>query len=248
MAFVPFDPSTLSATKEAAITDVPFVDWDTFINHRFIWKQGEHIGLIGPTNCGKTTLAEAILPLRKYIVVLATKPRDKSLDRFGKANGFEKITEWKTISPNRMPRRLLWPYAKDLNAVNVQHKVFANALVQIYREGGWCVYMDELWFMIHHLKFEFAIKTYLQQARSLDISLVVATQRPAFVPLEVYDQSTHLFFWRDNDERNLKRISGISWLSANLVRSVVSRLEPHEVLYINTRDGLLIRTKSPAPK
>jgi hypothetical protein len=77
------------------------------------------------------------------------------------------------------------------------------------------------------------------------ISLVVATQRPAFVPLEVYDQSQHLFFWRDNDERNLKRISGISWLNAAYVQALVASLERHEVLYINTPTGLMYRTTAP---
>jgi hypothetical protein len=115
----------------------------------------------------------------------------------------------------------------------------------IYRTGCWCVYWDELWYMIHQLKMELELRTYLQQARALKISLMVGTQRPAFVPLEIYDQSTHLFFWRDNDESNLRRISGISYLSAVAIRSLVANLEPHEFLYINTKTGQMIRSTAP---
>ncbi len=115
----------------------------------------------------------------------------------------------------------------------------------IYVEGAWTVAIDETWYIIQTLKMEREIKTYLLQARALGISLVCATQRPAYIPLEVYDQSTHLMFWRDNDESNLKRISGISWRSADLIRSVVADLDKHQVLYINTRTGEMLRTRCP---
>jgi hypothetical protein len=59
----------------------------------------------------------------------------------------------------------------------------------------------------------------------------------------LYDQATHLFFWRDNDEANLKRIGGIGFLDAKLIRGTVAELPEHEALYINTRTGSLIRTQ-----
>lgn len=226
--------------------EIPFLDWDSFLA-QFEWTQGEHVALIGPTGSGKTTLALSLLPLRKYVVAVGTKPRDKTLENLQRSRGFTRIKEWESLDPTVHPKRILWPDARRLDAAKDQRDAILRGLIRIYKEGGWCVYIDELWFIIHTLGLEKVIRIYLQQSRALDISLVVATQRPAFVPLEVYDQSTHLFFWRDNDERNLKRISGISWLSANLVRGAVARLAKHEVLYINTRDGLLLRTLAPAP-
>jgi hypothetical protein len=89
------------------------------------------------------------------------------------------------------------------------------------------------------------IEEYLSQARSLRVSLLMATQRPAWIPVMVYDQSSHLMFWRDNDETNLRRISGISYRSADLIRGIVSNLEPYQVLYINTRTGRMCRTRCP---
>lgn len=236
-----------SRRTEQANAKVPHLPWDEFNAKVFRWRQGEHVALIGPTGSGKTTLALAILELRRYVVALGTKPKDSTLEMLISRGGFKRYAKWERISTQLSPKRVLWPDAKSLHSAKVQQEQFKEALAHIYREGGWAVYIDELWFIIHHLKLELEVKTYLQQARALDISLVAATQRPAHIPLEVYDQSTHLFFWRDNDERNLNRISGISWLSADLVRHIVSRLERHEVLYINTAYGMMFRTKAPSP-
>lgn len=228
----------------------PVVEWTDFLNLDtrtgiFRWEQGQHVALLGPTGRGKTTLAQAILPIRKYIVALATKPKDETLEKFAAEHGFKRYEEWPEVSPELSPRRLLWPDARTMYSAITQRREFKAALDKIYREGNWTVYVDELWYIIHHLKLEFEVRTYLQQARSNGISFVATTQRPAFVPLEIYDQSTHLFFWKDNDENNLRRISGIAWLSANKVKYLVSHLEPHQVLYINTVSGLMVRTTVP---
>lgn len=226
----------------------PSVPWPTFVQ-QFRWEQGEHVGLIGPTGSGKTNLAFWLLPKHRYITVFATKPKDTSLRKFGDHNGFKVIKEWARISVTKYPRRILWPRANDLDTATAnQQKAFTHAFKSIFQEGGWTLYVDELWYLCNVLGFTRYIKIYLQQARSLNISLVVATQRPAFVPLEVYDQSTHLFFWRDSDERNLKRLSGISWISGDLIQHTVAHLPMYHVLYINTRTGDMIITRPPAPR
>lgn len=222
----------------------PRVPWDEFVSDRFLWRQGEHVGLIGPTGQGKTTLLTQLLPMHPYVVVFATKPRDESMDRLIQT-GYEPVKHWQSLDPKKFPRRVLWPDASALDSVGSQRTVFHDAFVRIYREGGWTVAIDELWYVDNILKLEMDVKTYLLQARALGISLLVATQRPAWVPLEVYDQSTHLFFWRDNDETNLRRLSGISFRSADLIRSVVADLDQFQVLYVNTRTGEMLRTKAP---
>lgn len=226
-------------------TEAPRIPWDEFITTHFRWNQGEHVGLIGPTGQGKTTLLTQLLPLHPYVVVFATKPKDESMERLIRFGGYEPIREWRSMDPQKFPRRVLWPDAFELDSVGHQRAVFHNAFSRIYREGGWTVAIDELWYVNNILKLEMDVKTYLLQARALGISLLCATQRPAWVPLEVYDQSTHLFFWRDNDETNLRRLSGISFRSADLIRSVVSDLDRFQVLYINTRTGEMLRTRAP---
>lgn len=223
--------------------DAPRVPWDVFIR-KLDWRQGEHFGLIGPTGQGKTNMLINLLPLRQYVAVMATKPRDETMDALAE-HGYKIVRTWENLSTKKYPRRILWPDATSLESDEIQAKVFHEAFGKIYRTGGWTVAIDELWFIVNVLNLGKDVKTFLLQGRSLRISLIMATQRPAWVPLEVYDQSTHLMFWRDNDEANLRRISGISYRSADLLRSIIPDLDRHQVLYVNTRTGEMMRTRPP---
>lgn len=230
--------------------EAPRIPWDKFIRN-FYWKPGEHIALIGPTGQGKTTLLMNLLPLSRYNVVFATKPKDESMDRLIREGDYQKFARWQpvpgvSLSARDFPRRVLWPSAATIDAVVNQRKVFADAFAKIYIEGGWTVAIDELWYVNNILKLSSEIRMFLLQGRSLGISLIAATQRPRYVPLEIYDQSTHLFFWRDNDRDNLERLSGINARSSALVKLIVSNLDRFQVLYINTRTGAMMRTRAPA--
>ena len=240
-------------------TLAPVVDWDDFMTYVFDWKQSQHVALIGPTESGKSTLQYAILPRRKYVTFFATKPRDRTLDHFAEKGGFVRIEDWpptagrfkkKLITAEEMPRRLLWPDATQMSPATMdnQREVFLRAFHDIYGQGGWCTVWDEFWMMCSILGMEKEARIMLQQARSNDISFVIGAQRPSRIPLEVFDQTTHLFFWRDNDEANLKRMGGIGWMSANEIRAFVANLEPHQVLYLNTRRGWMYRTTAPEIK
>lgn len=222
----------------------PRVPWQDFVRDEFQWGYGEHVAMIGPTGQGKTTLLRSILPLHPFSVVFATKPRDKSMTALERS-GYEVFPRWRSIDPRVSPRRIIWPDATSLDSSRVQAEVFSDAMAKIYREGAWTVSIDELWYFTNELKLGHAIKTYLLQARALDISLIGATQSPAWVPTEIYAQSTHLFFWRNNDGRAQQRLGEINNADSDLVRSVIGRLESHQFLYINTRTGQMLRSRCP---
>lgn len=240
---------TLSLGKDAALVQVaalaPRVPFDKFLR-KLVWKQGEHFALIGPTGQGKTTMLTALLPKHPYVVVFATKPRDDSMTRLAN-HGYTIYRKWRNDPAKDSPRRILWPDARNLDSIAVQREVFTGAIARIYREGGWTIAIDELWYMSKMLNMDRDMKLLLLQGRSAGISLLAATQRPVSVPLEFYDQSTHLMFWRDNDEQNLARISGINYRNSSSIRTIVSNLEPHQVLYVNTRTGQMLRTRAPKP-
>jgi energy-coupling factor transporter ATP-binding protein EcfA2 len=225
-------------------TGAPRIPWDTFKRDTFHWEHGEHVALIGPTGLGKTTMLRHILPLHPYVVIFATKPADDSLEPFI-AEGYRKIERWQSVDPRVMPRRILWPDASRIDSRENQADVFKNAFDRIYRERAWTVAIDELWYVVNKLKLGNEIDTFLLQGRSINLSLVNCTQRPAWVPTSVYDQSTHLMFWRNNDGRAQQRLGEINAVDAALVRDTVANLERHQILYINTRTGEMCRTRCP---
>lgn len=226
-------------------TAAPRIPWDEFLSEHFRWLRGEHIGLIGPTGQGKTTMIFNLFPLHPFTVVFGTKPRDDTLDAFVKS-GFERIERWRSEDPMHTPRRLLWPKPQSLSKmVPLQKQVFSDAVEDIFAEGHWDIIIDEGYYFDEVLKLGSLLRLMYTQVRSMGISLLLGTQRPAWVPVEVYDQSTHLFFWRDNDKRNLDRLREVSVIHQEAIREIVPNLEMHQVLYLNTRTGFMCRTRCP---
>lgn len=252
----------LDSIREVPPDDLaPNLEWDDFMTyvlgssrpeHR--WAQNQHVGLVGPTDSGKSTLLHGILPLRSYTSMFGTKIKDRTLEAYVSSGYFTRLEDWppkkgrlrkREVTAKEMPRRLLWPDVSSLQAVYGLQPVFQRAVNDIYGRGGWCVVWDEFWMQCEILKMRETAKILLQQARSNDISMVMGMQRPVWIPPEVFDQTRHLFFWRDNDEPNLKRIGNVGWLNAGPIRSFVANLEPFQVLYVNNRTGNMYRTRAP---
>lgn len=218
----------------------PQVPWPELLE-RLDWRQGEHVSLVGPTGAGKTTLTLEILERRANVVVFANKPRDSSMDRLVRRPGWTKMARFEPKPGQR--RIVLWPKGKGLDDyLVVQRAAYKEALERIWADGHWCVAFDEVRYLCDDLGLKQYAETYWQQARALRISVVAATQRPVSVPVVMWDQATHLFMWRDNDDRNLKVIGGLGAIDAKAVRTYVSALAPREILYLNTRTGVLLRS------
>jgi hypothetical protein len=235
-------PTPLEARRRPLYTPSPFIRWDDFLGFHFDWAQGEHITMVGPTGTGKTTLALKLLPIREYVVAIATKQRDPVLYRL-ESQGYIRQDRFE-IPAEVHPRIVVAaPLPHGADSLSEQREVVKDALLTVYRQGGWCVYLDELRYITEHLKLARDVELLWLQGRSAQISVVGGTQRPAYVPLEAYDQATHVFFWRDNDKRNLERIGGLGAHDSQAIAREVASLEPHVVLYVNTRTGEKLRTK-----
>jgi len=230
------------------MADIVTLSYGSFLRH-FAWSQGEHVIAIGPTGCGKTTLMRSILPRRKCVVLFATKVHDESLNKY-KRDGFTIISDWpwKPKRPwqwDEYPDKiLLWPRGGNLYTVrNEQKRVFTKALADIYSQGRWTVVFDEAHYMATELGLKDELAMLHHQGRSNYITIVDGSQRPAFLPVVVYSSASHAFLWRTREERDFKRLSDMGGINSKLVENVVTSLEPHQFVYINTRSDLMVVSK-----
>jgi hypothetical protein len=251
--WTPDDPNSQAAWLSA---NAPRVSWETFYSTKFNPEPGEHQLIIGQTGSGKTHLQNELLHKWPFVAAFGTKNNDDTMERLIKAEGFERFPRWVRLSPHDHPNRIIWPPASDLKTmVEHQKKVFGEAMERIWAEGGrpktrpvgWAVAMDEAWWFAQMLNLTQYIRVYLQQGRSNGISLLAASQRPAWVPTELYSQTTHLFFFKITEQKDLDRISEINAPNKAAVKVIVSQLEKRQVLYLNNVTGEMLRTRAPAP-
>lgn len=236
---------------------VEFVAWPAFLE-RFMqtWApnrdgQAEHVTFVGPTKQGKTTLALALLKERVKVrrssaVILATKPKDASLSRIG----------WpvvKTWPPGYGKEQVIyWPVRGDSfdlrTAAARQRPLFEKTLAEIFANGGMTVYMDEAFYFTEMLRLEPLMKQFWQAGRSQNICVMAGTQRPTGVPRAMFSECSWFIAFRTADEDELRRVGEIGGADSRFVRAVMRTLKPHEFLVVQTRTGVMVRSKVERPR
>ena len=66
------------------------LSWDDFLTYVFRWSQDQHIGIIGPTEQGKTNLAYHLLQFRTYVAYMGIKSDDDTLEAFARLGGYQR--------------------------------------------------------------------------------------------------------------------------------------------------------------
>lgn len=217
------------------------VDFQRWYRYWFrVWRQGQHVTVIGPTQIGKTTLTTNLVERRGLVVAFATKPADDSLNRL-KRRGYHAIDRWER--PNaREGRVLFWPrkgIKHPLDTFGYQVTEFDKGLVWLYRTGHYCVWFDELRYMADQLKMTKWLQLMYTQSASLKISLVGLTQRPAWVPPEAYSQVGHMILFQTGDERDLVRLS-LNGVSGRKAAEILLTLGEREFLHVDTRAKTMV--------
>lgn len=232
----------------------PVLTWDTFMSRVFAWKQQQHVAIIGPTEQGKTNFAYHILPRRAYAGYLGIKARDRTLDGFAQAGGYQRLYDYPPTTGRfrkrvptweEMPRRLIWPDARDRRKARaVQIRVFNEALDDMWSAGGVCVIWDDFWYLVRILGLELDAKQNLLNARSNDSPQVIIAQRAAGNRMvELIDQPTWLVYARETDPRNLQLLGP----TTSIRRGFVANLDQYQMLIENTRTSVMYRVTAPPP-
>lgn len=208
-------------------------------------NSGQHMFIAGPTGSGKSEMALALTDYDRpnmHVVNFVTKPTD---DTFGgdRVSRWDRIEEW---DPKRgkpgpfMDRVLLWP--KPLPTMretqNRQRVVFHDALNSIFRTGNRRVVIDELHYMSDpsFLGLSSDIAAMHHFGRSLGITMISLTQRPAWVPKIIYSSVDHAYIARTTDREDLKRLSDFGGINSRELAQAVSSLPTkHDFVYVNPR-------------
>lgn len=226
----------------------PFVSQSDFLQ-QLVLEQGEHVTVVGATQSGKTTLVLAwILPQRETVTVLATKRRDPGLYPKLEAAGYV-LTDDPEIDYEETPKVIFRPGLQDVKGQGVkaakaqQREGFERVLTDAIELGAIAIYGDEIRYVAKDLKLaEELEQLWLQGATEL-ITMIVSTQRPVAIPVVAFESAFHLFLFRTTDERNIERIAEFEAANKPLLKWLLPRLADHEVLYIETRTGRMVRTK-----
>jgi len=236
----------------------PWVEWPRFaVAFQTAWAENQkgkaqHVTLVGPNGQGKSMLALEIIRERarlrgSHCVVIATKPRDRTLSSLGRKPGWSIVRKW---PPSYGQERVIfWPPFGDVRTVTGRHQEIMNeTLADIFHEGNRVVYFDEAYYMAQDLDCEPIMRKMWQMGRSQNLVVVAGTQRPVAVPRPMFSECSWFFAFRTTDEDELRRVSEIGGADTRTLREIMRTLRPHEFVACQTRTGRMVRSKMTAPR
>jgi hypothetical protein len=216
-------------------------------NFRNVWEQGQHLAVVGPTGVGKTHLSRSLLQARDYVVVLAVKPKDDTLEIFDKPmDGLPRFRTVKKWPPRWGSHHVVLdaaPASLDPEDIQEQRETVYNALSDIFKSGGWCVDFDDLSYVANTLHMRPQIEVFLNQGRSNHNSVVSCVTRPRRVPTEAFNQTSHIIMFAFDDDADSKRAAEIAGLNWPTMRSIQRDLAPRDFVTRNraSRDLMIVR-------
>jgi hypothetical protein len=182
-----------------------------------VWKVGQHVAAVGDTGSGKTYLVAKLVQLRRYVVVLRTKPDDIKFE------GFRTVRKAEAMDNVYAERLLLTPKYEH------QIREIGQALENAWIMGNWTIVVDELWYVEKQLRLGGLVERLLTQGRSKGISVIVGMQRPAQISRFAISQCTHLFTFRVEG----RDLDTIKLSTTPRIVAPVDRIRGHKFVYFN---------------
>lgn len=206
-------------------TTAPWTEWSTLaarVNRMWDPENTPHHSIIGLTGSGKSYLGinGIIRPMCPYdrVLIVDTKGDDPIVSNAGKGVKELPTPAWKT-QEERKREDQWWRLTLSDNYREARNQV-GTALQQIYKEGNWVIFFDEIRDITDPpgrtasgLGLLPQVDRIYRKGRSKHISIVAATQAPRWVPPSFYDQSSFAWIGRLRDEIRQKRLLEIGGMS-----------------------------------
>jgi energy-coupling factor transporter ATP-binding protein EcfA2 len=230
---------------------------DEFIEEVFVphYKSGEHVAFLGPTGCGKTTIAfdlmNELAEPERPAVLLVMKPRDDVVKDYKKLTGFRKTERWPPAIRRGISKKgggfgkkrrgwIFWPRhgLRDIRRDDkMLEKQFRLVLNECYRSGKRIVFADEVVGLAKDLNLKKELEAIWMRGRSMECGLWASAQRPFEAPVAMYGQSEHLIIFKDSDKRSRDRYEEIGGVDGAQIKEIVLSLKKHEFLYVGRNAG-----------
>lgn len=241
-----------------ADTGIVTFDRATFFNEVWDYHAGDCVTILAPMGGGKTQIAFEALSVTASPELQATvfvmKPRDKTVEKFARANGYKTIRDWPPATMNAIGRAfakvppgwILWPTETgDPDYDDARHKnIFQRALRMMYAAGGKkgkkhrdsIIFADETYSLEEELGLKTELRRLWTKGRSLGVGLWAGSQRPVWISRWAL-QAQHLFLGNDPDVEMQRRYGEIGGgIDPEMVRSLIAQLERWQFLYINREE------------
>jgi hypothetical protein len=205
------------------------------------WEPGQHWALIGPTGEGKSTLAKALLKLRKYVLALDPKGEDETLS----STGYRRITG---VPPKRRFPRDVQHDLDDGNPVRLivgggartpeedlqLEQLMREAIDYARHSGSWTLYVDEFELLSSQRMFKLGprIERMLITARRLRTSVITSFQAAAWVSKHATRQASFVCLFPTRDRDMIKAVANAMGRDWRIVVQILDELPEFHVLII----------------
>lgn len=258
-------------TTKLAPAGLEIVEYERtfFMEQVWVYKAGERVSILGPSNAGKGVLSfqllEASVTPRIQPVVFVTKPRDPTIDTWGKGLGYKRIKNWPppiNLFESTPPLGyILWPDEDEndyQNTLRIQRAIFLRALNDIYnfhkrekrkpknrQHDGMIAIIDELSEVSDEMDLDDQVERYYRRGRSNDAGMWGESQLPIGLPGVVYSSADHVFLAYMPDERYRRRFGEIGGgIDSKLIEETTLRLPQFWWLYLRRSDRTMCIIKA----